>query len=82
MARKRKLIIENHFLIPEHSKINEKEKKELFDQYNISLNELPKIRKDDPAIANLNVNTGDIIKIVRKSPTALEAIFYRCVIDV
>ena len=38
---------------------------------------LPKIRKDDPAIAKLNADANDVIKILRKSPTAGEAVFYR-----
>lgn len=82
MTKKRKSIVEKHVLFPEHAKINEKEKKDLFEKYNISENELPKIRKDDPAIISLNVKAGDVIKILRNSPTAGESLFYRCVIDV
>jgi DNA-directed RNA polymerase subunit H len=44
--------------------------------------ELPKIAKTDPAIISLNTKPGDVIKIIRKSQTASEAIFYRVVIDV
>ena len=71
-----------HVLVPTHLKLTQKEKQELFEKYNISLKELPKISKRDPAIRHLDVEDGDIIKIVRISPTAGEAIFYRGVIDV
>ncbi len=79
---KKKYDVNEHALVPEHSKLNDKEKKDLLEKYHISLKELPKISKKDPAIANLNVKEGDVIKITRKSQTAGEAIFYRGVINV
>lgn len=74
--------VREHMLVPEHVKLNEKEKKELLEKYHISLKELPKIRKKDPSIAHLDAKEGDVIKIIRKSPTAGEAIFYRGVVNV
>ncbi len=79
---KKKYDIRKHILVPEHSKLNEKEKKELLQKYHISLMELPKIRKDDPAIAHLGAKQGDVIKVIRKSPTAGEIAFYRGVVNV
>ena len=79
---KKKYDIMEHILVPEHLKLNEKEKKELFDNYKVSLKELPNIPKKDPAIAHLNVKEGDIIKVIRKSQTAGESIFYRGVVNV
>ena len=79
---KKKYDVRKHLLVPEHSKLNEKEKKELLEKYHITLKELPKIKKNDPSIDNLNAKEGDVIKIIRKSPTAGEAIFYRGVINV
>jgi len=77
---KKKIIIKEHNLIPKHKKLTEKEKKELFEKYRITLNELPKIFLKDPAISQLNVKEGDVIRIIRKSQTAGESIFYRGVI--
>ncbi len=68
-----------HILIPEHIKLSEKEKKELLERYHITTNELPKIMRSDPAIAHLKVKPGDVIKIIRKSPTAGKSIYYRVV---
>ncbi len=79
---KKKLKIDKHSLTPKHSKLGEKEKEALFKRYNITLNELPKILKEDPAIQSLGAKPGDVIKIIRKSPTAGEAVFYRGVINV
>jgi len=70
-----------HILVPKHSKVSEKEKKELFSNYHIDMEHLPKIFTDDPAIQELDVKPGDIVKIIRKSPTAGEIVFYRTVIE-
>ncbi|MFO8016813.1 MAG: DNA-directed RNA polymerase subunit H [Candidatus Woesearchaeota archaeon] len=77
---KAKIDISKHILIPKHSKLSEKDKKELLEKYNISIKELPKISKDDPVISDMGVAPGDVIKISRKSPTAGETVFYRGVI--
>ena len=75
--KKKKLLIKKHDLIPVHIKLSGKEKQALLEKYRISLKELPKIKLDDSAIAKLNVKPGDVIKIIRESPTAGESIFYR-----
>ncbi|MFC1768893.1 DNA-directed RNA polymerase subunit H [Nanoarchaeota archaeon] len=76
------LDITKHVLVPKHVKLSEKEKKELFEKYNITMEELPKILIKDAAIKNLNVKAGDVIKVVRISSTAGESNFYRGVINV
>jgi DNA-directed RNA polymerase subunit H len=76
-----KFKVENHSLVPKHSKLGEKETKALLERYNITLSQLPKILKKDPSIKDLNVKSRDVIKIVRNSPTAGESIFYRCVVN-
>lgn len=75
-----KVNIAKHVLMPQHSKLNDKDKKELLERYNISFIQLPKILNTDPALTGLDVKIGDVIQIVRKSPTAGEAIFYRGVV--
>ena len=75
-----KQLVTKHVLIPKHTKISEKEKKELFEKYHLTFKEIPKIKKSDSAIAGLNVKAEDIIKIVRDSPTSGKSIFYRGVI--
>lgn len=75
-----KINITKHFLVPKHTKLSEKEKEELLKKYKITLKELPRIKKDDPAITSLNAKSGDVIKIERESPTSKKAIFYRGVL--
>ena len=70
-----------HLLVPEHTKLSDKEKDELLQKYHVTLRELPKIKKDDPAIRHLDLKEGDVVQIQRKSPTAGHIVFYRGVID-
>ena len=72
-----KFDVTKHILVPKHTIVSEKEKKQLFEKYNISHKELPKINSDDPAIKHLKAKQGDIIKITRKSATAGESVYYR-----
>ncbi|MCK4522261.1 MAG: DNA-directed RNA polymerase subunit H [Nanoarchaeota archaeon] len=75
-----KFDVKNHILVPKHIKLSEKEKQELLQKYDISPRELPRILKKDPAIKDMDIKRGDVIKIIRKSQTSGEAIFYRCVV--
>ena len=77
-----KFDIKKHGLVPKHAKASEKEKKEVLEKYNISIYDLPLIKKNDPALKDLEVKSGDMVKVIRKSPTAGETIFYRCVVNV
>lgn len=70
-----------HAIVPTHEKVSEKEAKAIFEKYQITLFELPKISIHDPAVQKLGVKAGDIIKITRPSYTAKEIEFYRGVID-
>ncbi len=81
MAKKQP-ILTKHVLVPKHLKVSEKEKEEILERYKVTIKEIPKILKDDPAIASLDLKSGDIVKIIRKSPTAGESVFYRVVSNV
>ena len=80
--KKSKFKVDKHILTPKHLKIGEKEKAQVLDKYHVSSKEMPKILKTDSAIKGLDPKPGDMIKIIRKSATAGESIFYRVVIDV
>ena len=72
-----KFDVTKHVLVPKHSKLSDKETKELFEKYAIELQNLPRVHKNDPAIQHLDVKEGDIVKVSRDSPTAGEISFYR-----
>ena len=69
--------IEKHDYVPKHVKLNQEEAEEILKKLNVTKKQLPRILKEDPAIAEFEVKKGDIIKIIRKSPTMGEAEFYR-----
>ena len=79
---KKKFKADKHILIPKHSKLSDAQKEKLLEKYNISITELPRILKADPAIISLDTKPGDVIKITRNSQTAGEASFYRVVVNV
>ena len=70
-----------HMLVPEHLKVSEKEKEELFKAFNITNKELPKIFITDPAVRHLDVKENDIVKVIRIGTTGGKSIFYRGVIN-
>ncbi len=80
--KKPKFKVDKHILTPKHLKISEKEKTQLFEKYHVTSKEMPKILKTDAALRELEAKPGDVIKIVRKSPTAGVSFFYRVVVDV
>jgi len=72
-----KIEITKHELVPKHSKLSEKECKELFEKYGIDVQNLPRIFRADPAIQHLDIKEDDVIKINRTSPTAGTTVFFR-----
>jgi DNA-directed RNA polymerase subunit H len=64
-----------HVIQPKHTKLNSNEVEKLLGSFNITLAQLPKISKDDPAIENEDCEKGDVIKIERP-----EEVYYRVVI--
>lgn len=76
----KKADIKKHALTPKHVKLSEKEKEEVLKVYNATVDDFPRILKRDAALQGMNVKFGDMIKIVRKSPTASQTIFYRVVV--
>jgi len=67
-------------LVPKHALLTDNEKQELLNQYKITLRQLPRILLDDAVIQNLGGKLGDVVKIIRKSPVAGEAVYYRVVV--
>ncbi|MBL7160092.1 MAG: DNA-directed RNA polymerase subunit H [Candidatus Aenigmarchaeota archaeon] len=74
------LNILKHELVPQHVILNEEEKKVVFEKFNISQTQLPKILYNDAVVKLIEAKPGDVIKITRKSQTAGTAVYYRLVI--
>jgi len=75
----KKFILE-HELVPKHEVLEKKETNELLKKLGITVNNLPKILREDPVVKTIKAKPGDILKITRKSPTLGESIYYRLVI--
>lgn len=70
-----------HQLVPKHEILTEEEIKELLKKYKIQPYQLPQIKASDPAVKAIDAKPGDILKIIRRSPTAGEHIAYRYVVE-
>jgi len=76
-----KFAVMDHDSVPEHILLSTEECEEVLRTYGIESPQLPKIHINDPAAKEIGAKVGDIIKIVRRSPTAKQSVFYRLVID-
>lgn len=73
--------IKTHVLVPVHKKISNEEKEELLKKYNLSFKQLPKILSNDSALEGLEVVSGDVVQIIRKSIDLGEVPYYRVVVN-
>lgn len=76
-----KFNVTDHDMVPEHVLLDEDEVQEVLERYGIRKADLPKIGRLDPAVKQTDAEPGDVLKIVRQSRTAGEAVVYRLVID-
>jgi DNA-directed RNA polymerase subunit H len=67
-------------MVPDHRIMEEGEIASLLSTYHLTLEQLPKIYHDDPAVKAVKAKAGDVIRIVRDSQTAGRAESYRLVI--
>lgn len=69
--------IVNHRDVPHHEVIDENDKKELLVKYNIKQENLPVILRDDAMARYLGLRPGEIVRILRPSPTSGTYVSYR-----
>ncbi|WP_435361379.1 DNA-directed RNA polymerase subunit H [Haloarchaeobius sp. DFWS5] len=72
--------VSQHEMVPEHTIVDEDELSEVLSEYNIDRTDLPKLKRNDPALPD-DAETGDVIKVVRNSRTTDRAVVYRLVVD-
>ncbi|MDH7517229.1 MAG: DNA-directed RNA polymerase subunit H [Candidatus Thermoplasmatota archaeon] len=73
--------IMGHKLVPPHMIISDKERDEILKKYNITPDQLPRILNTDPVAVSIGAKPGQIVKIIRRSQTAKEAVAYRLVVE-
>jgi len=72
--------ITKHILVPMHIKLTDDEIKIIMEKNYITSKSLfPVMNRDDPVAKYLNLSSGDVCKIIRKSITSGEYISYRVV---
>ena len=76
----KKIEVSKHELVPKHAILSEEEKEDVLKQFGITLRQLPRIIETDPAIKEMAPKPGDVVKIMRKSPSGGEDAYYRVVI--
>ena len=81
VVRVTKFAVNDHEMVPEHVLLTPEECAEVLQSFGITAPKLPKIHITDPAAKEIGAKVGDVIKIIRKSTTAKQSIFYRLVID-
>jgi DNA-directed RNA polymerase subunit H len=70
----------NHEMVPDHQIMDEEGVADLLATYHISLEQLPKMYHDDPAVKTIGGDVGNVIRITRDSRTAGRAEAYRLVV--
>jgi DNA-directed RNA polymerase subunit H len=70
-----------HNLVPEHSLVDEAELDRVLEEYDIKRTDMPKIKRLDPALRDLDAEVGDVVRIERDSRTTDTAVVYRLVIE-
>jgi len=69
-----------HIMVPKHEILSDEEIEKLLKEYQITKEQLPKIKVNDPAVVAIKAKIGDVLIITRKSKTSGTSVFYRLVI--
>lgn len=70
-----------HTLVPKHEVLTSEEKEKVLMEYRVRSYQMPQIRASDPAARAIGARPGDIVRIVRDSPTAGKYVSYRYVVE-
>ncbi|MBC8307985.1 MAG: hypothetical protein H8E55_71020 [Pelagibacterales bacterium] len=68
----------NHTMVPSHLILDDKEKNEIKQRYNVTKDsEFPEISRFDPVAKAIGLRPGELCEITRSSPTAVQTKYYR-----
>ena len=68
----------NHSLVPKHEILNEQEKNNFMNLYNVkNNNQLPEISRFDPVAQVIGLRPNEVCKITRPSKTSITSLYYR-----
>ncbi len=80
-AKEKLYNIFDHQLVPKHDLLSKRDAEELMHEFHIQPHQLPYLKASDPTSQALHAEPGDIIRIIRRSPTAGEVTVYRYVVE-
>ncbi|MBI4043744.1 MAG: DNA-directed RNA polymerase subunit H [Candidatus Diapherotrites archaeon] len=72
--------LSDHVLVPRHEVVSREEEAQVLTKLGVEKEKLPVILESDPSAMEVKAKKGDLVRIVRKSPTAGETIYYRRVV--
>ncbi|HEV51580.1 MAG TPA: DNA-directed RNA polymerase subunit H [Thermoprotei archaeon] len=75
-----RLDISRHVLVSTHILLTKEEAEKVMKELGVTPDDLPKITTRDPMVKYLKAKRGDLIKLVRNSPTAGQSVSYRVVV--
>jgi DNA-directed RNA polymerase subunit H (RpoH/RPB5) len=70
-----------HTFVPKHEIVGTEEREKLLKEYRVQPYQLPRLRANDPAAKAIDAKPGDIVRIIRDSPTAGKYTSYRYVVE-
>ncbi|MGC8632702.1 MAG: DNA-directed RNA polymerase subunit H [Thermoprotei archaeon] len=75
-----RLDVSKHVLVSTHVLLQKEEAERVLKELGVTLDDLPKISARDPMVKYVKAKKGDVIKLIRKSPTAGQSLAYRVVV--
>ena len=76
-----KFMVSTHQLVPKHEVLTKEETKEVLEIFATEKDKLPKILDSDPVCKEIGAKRGDVVRILRKSDTSGESVYYRSVVS-
>jgi DNA-directed RNA polymerase subunit H (RpoH/RPB5) len=71
----------HHEFVPKHEILTSEEREKILAKYRVKPYQLPRINASDPAAKAIGARPGDMVKIIRESPTAGRYVAYRYVVE-
>jgi len=71
----------DHVLVPKHEIVNPDDREKLLKKYRAHPHQLPRLKSSDPAVLAIGAKPGDVVRIIRDSPTAGKYVSYRHVVE-
>jgi len=71
----------DHVLVPKHEIVDPDDREKLLKEYRVHPYQLPRLKASDPAVLAIGAKPGDVVRIIRDSPTAGKYVSYRHVVE-